>query len=125
MKEKHLSTLSHLKERVELIKEKPGLLRTKDIELVYKFAGKLASKDYLGGIVQGVVLFGSVMRNEATKESDLDIAIFVKNKFYHQRPELVQLIGSRALHLYYDNQYLRRLYNQHLKDLFEKNKYGY
>ncbi len=77
MKKEHLSTLSHLKERMELIKEKPGLLRTKDIELVYNFAGKLASKEYLGGIVQGVVLFGSVMRNEATKESDLDVLVLL------------------------------------------------
>jgi len=93
----------------------------KNSKLLTKLARIFSSeKQILAGY-----LFGSQAQGKATKESDLDIAIFVKNKFYHQRPELVQLIGSRALHLYYDNQYLRRLYNQHLKDLFEKNKYGY
>jgi len=71
----HLNTISHLKERLELIKTKPGTLKTKDIKLVYDFAGKLASKEYLGGMVYGVVLFGSVSRDEATEESDLDVLV--------------------------------------------------
>ncbi|MBD3312215.1 hypothetical protein GF352_02045 [archaeon] len=77
MKKEHLSTLSHLKKRVGLIKSKPGLLRTEDIDLVYKFASKLTSKDYLGGMVQAVVLFGSVMRKKRTKDSDLDVLVIL------------------------------------------------
>lgn len=77
MKKEHLSTLSHLKKRVGLIKSKPGLLRTEDIDLVYKFASKLTSKEYLGGMVQAVVLFGSVMRKQATKDSDLDVLVIL------------------------------------------------
>lgn len=77
MKEEHLSTLSHLKERVDLIKTKPGVLRTADIELVYSFAGKVASKEYLGGFIQAVVLFGSVMRDEAKEDSDLDVLVLI------------------------------------------------
>ena len=45
--------------------------------------------------------------------------------FYQKRPELAQLIGARALHLYYDNQYLQGIYNRHLKRLFRENRYGY
>ncbi len=77
MKKEHFSTLSHLKERMNLIKSKPGLLRTKDIELVYSFASKVASKEYLGGLIQGVVLFGSVMRDSASSESDLDVLVLL------------------------------------------------
>jgi len=77
VKKEHWSTLSHLRERMELIKSKPGLLKTSDIKLVYDFAGKLASKEFLGGFVQGIVLFGSVMRDEAKKGSDLDILVIL------------------------------------------------
>jgi predicted nucleotidyltransferase/uncharacterized protein (UPF0332 family) len=75
LKKEHWSTLSHLKERLEVIKSRPGELRTTDIDLVYSFASKIASKEYLGGLVQAVVLFGSVSRDEATKGSDLDVLV--------------------------------------------------
>ena len=77
MKKEHLSTLSHLKERIELIKSKPGVLKTEDIKLVYDFASRLASKEMLGGFVQAIVLFGSVMRKEAKKDSDLDLLVIL------------------------------------------------
>lgn len=60
---------------MELIKSKPGLLRTDDIKVVYDFAGKLASKEYLGGFVQGIVLFGSVLREDSSKDSDIDLLV--------------------------------------------------
>jgi len=77
LKKEHLSTLSHLKERIELIKSKPGVLKTEDIKLVYDFASRLASKEMLGGFVQAIVLFGSVMRKEAKKDSDLDLLVIL------------------------------------------------
>jgi predicted nucleotidyltransferase/uncharacterized protein (UPF0332 family) len=72
-----LSTLSHLKERIEAVKSRPGELKTKDIDLVYSFAAKIASKEYLGGLIQAVVLFGSVSRDEARKGSDLDVLVIL------------------------------------------------
>lgn len=72
-----MSTLSHLKERMELIKEKPGLLDESDVKLVYSFAGKLAGKEYLGGLVQAVVLFGSVMRDKPSRANDLDVLVLL------------------------------------------------
>jgi len=77
LKQEDLITLSHLKERMELIKVQPGLLDETDIKLVYSFAGKLASKEYLGGLVQAVVLFGSVMRDKASKANDLDVLVLL------------------------------------------------
>lgn len=77
MKEEHLSTLSQLKERMDLIKTQPGVIKNDDINLVYSFAGKIASKEYLGGLIQAVVLFGSVMRKEARETSDLDVLVLI------------------------------------------------
>lgn len=60
---------------MDLIKAQPGTLKTEDIDLVYSFAGKLASKEYLGGLVQAVVLFGSVSRGDAVDDSDIDLLV--------------------------------------------------
>ncbi len=77
MKAEHWSSLSNLKKRVELIESKPGVILDKDLSLVYSFASKVSSKEYLGGFIMGVVLFGSVMRDEATKSSDIDVLVLV------------------------------------------------
>lgn len=73
----HLSNLSYLKSRLDLIKEKPGKINTEDIELVYKFASTLASKEYLGGLIQAIVFIGSAYRGEAKPGSDLDVLVIM------------------------------------------------
>ncbi len=75
----HLASLSNLKERMTLIKARPGKIKTEDIELVYKFASQLASKEYMGGLIQAIVLFGSVSRGENVEESDIDLLVLIND----------------------------------------------
>lgn len=62
-----------------LIKSKPGKINTADIELVYKFSSLIASKEYLGGLIQAVILFGSVARGEESIDSDIDLLVLVND----------------------------------------------
>lgn len=62
-----------------LVKSNPGKIRTEDIELVYKYAGAIASKEYLGGLIQAVILFGSVSRGESKEESDIDLLVLIND----------------------------------------------
>jgi len=73
----HLNSLSYIKSRLDLIREKPGKINTEDVDLVYKFSSTLASKEYLGGLVQAIVFVGSAYRGEAGPDSDLDILVIM------------------------------------------------
>ncbi len=84
----HMFSLSKLNERLQLIKSKPGLIKTEDIELVYNFASKITSKEYFSGIIHAVILFGSVMRDEKTKESDIDILVLIDDIETEITPEI-------------------------------------
>jgi predicted nucleotidyltransferase len=75
----HLVGISNLKERITLVKSKPGKIRTEDIELVYKFSSQITSKEYLGGLIQAVILFGSVTREEREEDSDIDLLILIND----------------------------------------------
>ncbi len=75
----HLVGISNLKARLTLIKSRPGKIRTGDIELVYKFSSQLASKEYMGGLIQAIVLFGSVSRDEQMEDSDIDLLVLIND----------------------------------------------
>lgn len=73
----HLNSLSYIKSRLDTIRERPGKINTEDIDLVYKFSSTLASKEYLGGLVQGIIFVGSAYRGEAGPDSDLDLLVIM------------------------------------------------
>jgi len=74
---KKLDTIAKINERIRLKEEKPGTITTSDLELLYEFASKLTSKEYFGGFVHAVILFGSVARSEEVEGSDLDVLVLV------------------------------------------------
>ncbi len=64
-----------LQDRIRKSKIRPGKISEEDIELVTKFAKKLIEQ--FDGFILSVVIFGSSVRNEATKESDIDVLVIV------------------------------------------------
>lgn len=71
---------------------------TKDHELFKRLVPAIC--EIYGSNLVSIVLYGSVARNEATKDSDIDIAIFVKADDLHMHDKMHEVLAG--LDLEYD-----------------------
>ena len=59
-----------------------------DVDTAYRFANDLYKE--MGGLIRGVVIFGSTARKTTTLKSDIDILVVIDDLMMHLSPEVLE-----------------------------------
>jgi predicted nucleotidyltransferase len=81
-------------QRSKILKGFQGM-RTEERNAVLEFAERL--KNRYGSMIQEIILFGSKVRGEGDKESDIDILIVLKNLSWEIKKSISELAAKENL----------------------------